>query len=83
MAKLDDLVDELSRRKKQLIAVLADTIMLPVALWCAFALRLGEFTPEVMRNSGPRFWSACAWPSRSSGGSVCTVRWCATWATTP
>ncbi len=44
---MKNLLDELSRRKKQAIAVLADVIMLPVALWSAFALRLGEVSPEV------------------------------------
>ncbi len=45
---MQELLDELSRRKKQLIAVLTDVIMLPVALWSAFALRLGEYSPDVM-----------------------------------
>ena len=47
------LVDELSRRRKQAIAVLADVVMLPVALWSAFALRLGEINPQVAA-----FWPA-------------------------
>lgn len=46
------LLDELSRRKKQAIAVLADVVMLPFCLWGAFALRLGEVSPEVLP-----FWS--------------------------
>jgi FlaA1/EpsC-like NDP-sugar epimerase len=50
---MQHLLDELSRRKKQAIAVLADIIMLPVALWSAFALRLGEFNPQVVS-----FWPA-------------------------
>ncbi len=50
---METLIDELSRRKKQAIAVLADAIMLPVALWSAFALRLGEWNPEVAQ-----FWPA-------------------------
>ena len=45
------LLDELSRRKKQVIAVATDVVMLPVALWCAFALRLGELLPDIAR-----FW---------------------------
>ena len=53
MSKIDDLVDELSRRKKQVIAVCADSIMLPVALWSAFALRLGEWSPDVAQ-----YWPA-------------------------
>ncbi|MEM7098157.1 MAG: nucleoside-diphosphate sugar epimerase/dehydratase [Pseudomonadota bacterium] len=44
---MQDLIDELSRRKKQAIAVTADMIMLPIALWSAFALRLGEYAPDV------------------------------------
>ena len=50
---MQDLIDELSRRKKQVIAVLADLIMLPTALWSAFALRLGEYSPDVAP-----FWPA-------------------------
>ena len=46
------LLNELSRRKKQAIAVLADLVMLPVCLWAAFAIRLGELNPEVTA-----FWS--------------------------
>ena len=41
------LLNELSRRRKQAIAVSADVVMLPVALWSAFALRLGEINPAV------------------------------------
>ena len=44
---MQHLIDELSRRKKQAIAVAADIIMLPTALWSAFALRLGEYAPDV------------------------------------
>src|SRR5258705_9245484 len=50
-----DLVDHLSRRKKQLIALVTDAVMLPVALWSALALRLGELNPE----AAP-FWPAFA-----------------------
>ncbi len=50
---MQHLVDELSRRKKQAIAVTADAVMLPVALWSAFALRLGEFNPDVAQ-----YWPA-------------------------
>ncbi|MGK0258862.1 MAG: hypothetical protein ACI96M_002296, partial [Candidatus Azotimanducaceae bacterium] len=39
------LLNELSRRKKQAIAVFMDTLMLPFCLWIAFALRLGELSP--------------------------------------
>ena len=48
-----DLLDELSRRRKQAIAVLADVIMLPVALWSAFVLRLGDVSPNLTE-----FWPA-------------------------
>lgn len=37
----------LSRSSKRLIMLVADMIMLPVALWTAFALRLGELQPDV------------------------------------
>jgi len=47
------LLEELSRRKKQAIALVADIIMLPVALWSAFALRLGEWSPDILH-----FWPA-------------------------
>ncbi len=50
---MESLIDELSRRRKQAIAVIADAIMLPVALWSAFALRLGEWNPDVAE-----FWPA-------------------------
>ena len=44
---MPDLLNEISRRRKQLIAVCADLVMLPVALWSAFVLRLGEINPSV------------------------------------
>lgn len=47
------MIEHLSRRKKQLIAVVADAVMLPVALWSALALRLGEISPSVAQ-----FWPA-------------------------
>ena len=50
---LQELVDELSRRKKQSIAVVADLVMLPLCLYFAFALRLGDWIPNVVP-----FWSA-------------------------
>ena len=46
-------IDGLSRRNKQALAVVADCMALPFALWCAFALRLGQFNPEVAQ-----FWPA-------------------------
>ena len=48
-----DMLDQLSRRNKQAIAVLADTIALPLALWTALGLRLGEWSPPVQE-----FWPA-------------------------
>jgi FlaA1/EpsC-like NDP-sugar epimerase len=48
-----DLVEDLSRRKKQLIAVVSDAVVLPIALWTALALRLGEWAPEIRQ-----FWPA-------------------------
>ena len=50
---MQSLIDELSRRKKQAIAVLADSVMLPFCLYLAFALRLGDWTPVVAP-----FWAA-------------------------
>ena len=49
---MQDLIQELSRRKKQAIAVTADAVMLPVCLWVAFALRLGDWTPNVFAHWG-------------------------------
>ena len=49
----EEVVDQLPRRRKQLIAVLTDFIALPLALWSALALRLGEWSPEVAQ-----FWPA-------------------------
>ena len=45
------LVQRLPRRAKQAIMVVADVVMLPLALWSAFALRFGTPTPDV-----ERFW---------------------------
>jgi FlaA1/EpsC-like NDP-sugar epimerase len=50
---IEEFLNQLPRRKKQAIALLADCIALPVALWTAIALRLGEWTPEVSQ-----FWPA-------------------------
>ncbi|MEE2781877.1 MAG: nucleoside-diphosphate sugar epimerase/dehydratase [Pseudomonadota bacterium] len=50
---LQDLLDDLSRRRKQSISVVADLVMLPLCLYVAFALRLGDWTPNVAP-----FWSA-------------------------
>lgn len=46
-------LDKLGRRQKQAIAVMTDSVALPVALWAAFALRLGQINPEVAH-----FWPA-------------------------
>ncbi|MDP6374745.1 MAG: nucleoside-diphosphate sugar epimerase/dehydratase [Pseudomonadales bacterium] len=58
---ISEFVGQLSRRHKKAIAILADVIALPVALWCALALRLGQWTPEV----------AQFWPAFVVSGLVC------------
>jgi hypothetical protein len=67
--------------RKQLIAVVTDAVMLPVALWSALALRLGEISPSV----------AQFWPAFVASAVICLpvfvrlgciVRSFATWATT-
>jgi FlaA1/EpsC-like NDP-sugar epimerase len=50
---LGELMEHLPRRRKQAIAVVADAVVLPLALWSAIALRLGDPTPDVLR-----FWPA-------------------------
>ena len=52
-ASFESAIHRLSRRKKQLIAVTVDFIALPVALWTALALRLGEWNPDAIK-----FWPA-------------------------
>ncbi len=52
---LGGLLNTLSRRRKQVVAVVSDLVMIPFALWTAFALRLGEITPSVAP-----FWPAFA-----------------------
>lgn len=54
-------IEQLSRRRKQALAVVADCIALPFALWCAFVLRLNEINPEV----------AHFWPAFVVAGLVC------------
>ena len=49
----DAAMDRLGRREKQAIATAIDAIVLPLALWSAIALRLGEWSPDVQR-----FWPA-------------------------
>ena len=46
-------VKPMPRWRKQAIAVVTDIAALPLALWSAFALRLGEWSPEVIH-----FWPA-------------------------
>ncbi|MEZ5557131.1 MAG: nucleoside-diphosphate sugar epimerase/dehydratase [Pseudomonadales bacterium] len=50
---ISEFMDQLPRRRKQAIAVLADCVMLPLALWTALALRLGQWNPEIAH-----FWPA-------------------------
>jgi FlaA1/EpsC-like NDP-sugar epimerase len=49
----EEVLNQLPRRRKQAIALLADFIALPLALWSALALRLGEWSPDVAQ-----FWPA-------------------------
>ena len=58
---LSKLFERLTRRDKQTLAVLTDCAALPVALWSALALRLGEWTPEV----------AAFWPAFLVSALVC------------
>lgn len=48
----------LHRRTKRIIMMLADALMIPFALWCAFALRLGTVSYEVQ----PYLWLFAAAP---------------------
>ena len=50
---ISDFLEQLPRRRKQAIAVLTDALALPLALWTAIALRLGEINPDVAH-----FWPA-------------------------
>jgi FlaA1/EpsC-like NDP-sugar epimerase len=50
---INEFLEQLPRRRKQAIAVIVDAIALPLALWSAIALRLGEINPEVAH-----FWPA-------------------------
>ena len=52
---MNGFIDRLSRRQKQAIAMLADCVAMPLALWSALALRLGEWAPEI-----GHFWPAFA-----------------------
>jgi len=48
-------MEQLPRRRRQAIAILTDCVMLPLALWSALALRLGQLDPPVVD-----FWPAFA-----------------------
>ncbi|MEQ8859210.1 MAG: nucleoside-diphosphate sugar epimerase/dehydratase [Pseudomonadales bacterium] len=50
---ISEFLEQLPRRRKQAIAVLVDAVALPLALWSAIALRLGETNPDVFQ-----FWPA-------------------------
>jgi FlaA1/EpsC-like NDP-sugar epimerase len=50
---ISEFVEQLPRRRKQAIAVLADAVALPLALWTAIVLRLGEMNPDILH-----FWPA-------------------------
>jgi FlaA1/EpsC-like NDP-sugar epimerase len=53
-ARLLLFLDRLTRRHKQLIACMSDAIALPLALWCAISLRLGDWNPD-LAGFGPAF----------------------------
>ena len=48
----------LPRDAKKILLVIADIIVLPVALWFGFALRLGEWWPQDMTNGWWLFFAA-------------------------
>ncbi len=45
--KIDKLITGLSRRQKQFVAMGFDFIAMPLALWSALVLRIGEWVPDV------------------------------------
>ncbi len=47
-------VSTLSRRRKKAIMIAADVVMIPVALWIAWALRLGDIFPA--KEMLPHWW---------------------------
>lgn len=47
-------VSTLSRSRKKVIMIAADIIMIPLALWAAWALRLGEVLP--LKDMQPHWW---------------------------
>ncbi|MEX0729466.1 MAG: nucleoside-diphosphate sugar epimerase/dehydratase [Aquisalimonadaceae bacterium] len=58
---LGDKLTGLPRRTKQLIMMGSDMLLLPIALWAAFALRLGTFTPAVLLDR--HWWLLIAVPA--------------------
>ena len=44
---MDGLIGKLSRRHRQALKLLFDAVALPLALWTALGLRLGEWSPEI------------------------------------
>ena len=47
MARMHEIISSLPPRQKQMIAVLADSVALPLALWAAIGLRLGDWSLEI------------------------------------
>lgn len=47
-------VSTLSRSRKKAIMIFADVVMIPLALWAAWALRLGEVMP--LKEMEPHWW---------------------------
>ena len=45
--KIDKLITGLSRRQKQFVAMGFDFVAMPLALWSALVLRIGEWVPDV------------------------------------
>ena len=54
ISRLNDFLalEKLPRNAKRLLMLIADLIIMPLALWSAFALRLGTLTPEI----APFWW---------------------------
>lgn len=50
---IEEFLEQFSRRRKQAVALIVDCVMLPLALFSAFALRLGDASPDI-----GRFWPA-------------------------
>ena len=47
MTGMHEILSSLSRHQKQMLAISADSIALPVALWTALGLRLGDWSLEI------------------------------------